>query len=667
MLLSTVSLLSVNAPVQSQTDAEVSDLKEIQVIGRVFDLKTVATRVDVRVDQMKGAALDQHLSQIAGLKLFRRADSFTAHPTTQGLSLRGIGANAAGRVLVTLDGMPLNDPFGGWLYWSAYNPAQIASVAVVKGGSVGQFASSGLSGQVRLNSRSLDGGHLSASFGSQGRQALSLAYGKGDRLQLSAGWHKGDGRYLLDESQRGGVDIKTAFENKHVSLSLGQKLEMGEVGLTYRYFEEERVNGISTSTNSTQAHDLSMRGAFEFGGDTLEYIQWYKKRDLVNSFGSVRDESRSIERIALDQYDMPAWGLGGFFRYVSGPLEFGADYQRLSGETNENFRNLGAGFTRERRAGGDQLLLGGYSRLHFEEEKYMIMVTGRMDSYKVFNGGRYEFNVSDNSSVRDENYDQISDTIFSGGISATYGRNWQVTFGANKSWRLPTLNEYYRPFRVGNDITEANGALKPEKLYTLEAGLRYTGNVSFGLNFYTALLKDGVGNITIGFGPGFYPLGGFVPSGGVLRQRSNIDEMVTKGIEMNVSATQGSWRFALDYLFADNEITAFDNNPDLVGKRSIQTPKHSVTLSTEYDFSKGIISAEGRYSGAMFDDDMNARSLADVLTFNLGATYEVNDAVHLHLTAHNIFDSKVISAVSATGLETLAQGRSVVLSVGYAF
>jgi outer membrane receptor for ferrienterochelin and colicin len=58
---------------------------------------------------------DEVLRQVPGFSLFRRPSSAVAHPTTQGISLRGMGASGASRALVLIDGMPLNDPFeAGW-------------------------------------------------------------------------------------------------------------------------------------------------------------------------------------------------------------------------------------------------------------------------------------------------------------------------------------------------------------------------------------------------------------------------------------------------------------------------------------------------------------------------------------------------------------------------
>ena len=61
--------------------------------------------------------LDRALAVAPAASLFRRNDSGAANPTVQGLSLRAIGPSGAGRALVTLDGVPQHDPFGGWVIW----------------------------------------------------------------------------------------------------------------------------------------------------------------------------------------------------------------------------------------------------------------------------------------------------------------------------------------------------------------------------------------------------------------------------------------------------------------------------------------------------------------------------------------------------------------------
>jgi len=45
------------------------------------------------IEQTPGVNLDDRLRDIPGFSLFRRSSSLVAHPTTQGISLRGIGSS----------------------------------------------------------------------------------------------------------------------------------------------------------------------------------------------------------------------------------------------------------------------------------------------------------------------------------------------------------------------------------------------------------------------------------------------------------------------------------------------------------------------------------------------------------------------------------------------
>ncbi|KAK0330764.1 hypothetical protein LTR94_031545, partial [Friedmanniomyces endolithicus] len=88
--------------------------------------------------------LDEALRDIPAVSLFRRTTSLAANPTTQGISLRAIAPSGAGRTLVTLDGVPLNDPFGGWVIWSQAAPETLDGVDVVRGAGSGPYGAGAL-------------------------------------------------------------------------------------------------------------------------------------------------------------------------------------------------------------------------------------------------------------------------------------------------------------------------------------------------------------------------------------------------------------------------------------------------------------------------------------------------------------------------------------------
>ena len=115
-----------------------------QVAVSVRDFDTEALRASPT------ATLDGALRSVPGFSLFRRSDSFSANPTAQGVSLRGLGPSGASRSLVLLDGVPLNDPFGGWVAWTKVARENLARVEVVPGGGATAWGHAALGGVVQI-------------------------------------------------------------------------------------------------------------------------------------------------------------------------------------------------------------------------------------------------------------------------------------------------------------------------------------------------------------------------------------------------------------------------------------------------------------------------------------------------------------------------------------
>ena len=122
-----------------------------------------ATRTQTRLSDTPGSArllssddlattaalnIDDTLRQVPGFTLFRRSGSRTANPTSQGVSLRGLAASGASRALVLEEGIPLNDPFGGWVYWGSIPRESLESIEVFRGGASNLYGSDALGGVV---------------------------------------------------------------------------------------------------------------------------------------------------------------------------------------------------------------------------------------------------------------------------------------------------------------------------------------------------------------------------------------------------------------------------------------------------------------------------------------------------------------------------------------
>src|SRR5277367_6812160 len=128
--------------------------------------------IDPKILQVSNR-LDDALAAAPGFSLFRRTSSLGANPTTQGVSLRGIAGSGASRALVTLDGVPQNDPFGGWVIWTGLPPEAISEATVVRGAGAGPYGAGALTGVVALQQPSAVDGHLAGDI-----EGGTLGYGR---------------------------------------------------------------------------------------------------------------------------------------------------------------------------------------------------------------------------------------------------------------------------------------------------------------------------------------------------------------------------------------------------------------------------------------------------------------------------------------------------------
>jgi outer membrane receptor for ferrienterochelin and colicin len=142
-----------------------------------------ANITDVNAGELRetpGVNLDDRLRQVPGFSLFRRTSSLVAHPTTQGVSLRGLGSTGASRTLVLWDGVPMNDPFGGWVYWTRIPPEQIERAEVSRGASTSVFGDRAMAGAISILSHDPDKHLVTASYEGGNLNTHELTFGASD-------------------------------------------------------------------------------------------------------------------------------------------------------------------------------------------------------------------------------------------------------------------------------------------------------------------------------------------------------------------------------------------------------------------------------------------------------------------------------------------------------
>uniref|UniRef100_UPI00359357A2 TonB-dependent receptor plug domain-containing protein n=1 Tax=Blastomonas sp. TaxID=1909299 RepID=UPI00359357A2 len=328
--------------------------------------------------------LENALRLVPGLQQFRRSDARSANPTSQGVTLRGLGGNASSRALMLLDGVPQSDPFGGWISFPGYDALNLASVQVRRGGGTGGDGPGALAGTIELNSagirpdQSIVYGDLA--YGSRNALEASLgttqALGAGG-LSISAQYARGDGFVPIIARQRGLVDRAAVYEQAGLALRFVAPISADtELQASARAFADSRERGFEFSENNNEGADASLRlvGRGRWGWSALGYVQL---RSFDSSFAAVSAD-RSTAMQSLDQFNVPSTGLGARIE-VRPPLgeglelRIGGEWRRTVGETRELFTFVGGAPTRMRRAGGASDTLGGFVEASWQASPTLIL------------------------------------------------------------------------------------------------------------------------------------------------------------------------------------------------------------------------------------------------------------------------------------------------------
>ncbi|CAN5431901.1 TonB-dependent receptor [soil metagenome] len=672
------ALLLVPIPVQAQ------EVPDVVVVGRGLPVPPGDKAYDVvtidaaRLSESASGRLEDSLRDVAGLSQFRRSDARSANPTSQGVTLRGLGGNASSRALLLLDGVPQADPFGGWIAWPALLPERIARARVTRGGGSGYSGPGALAGTIDLDS---------AGPGEIGTIGLDAAYGSRDSIDLSGigaarlgegfatlagSYARGDGFAPIVAEDRGAVDRAAPYEQASVAARAVVRSGTTELQASLSGFTDRRDRGTAFSAIRSEGADASVRlvGRGAWGWSVLGYLQ---TRSLANQFASI-NAARSTAIQSLDQYNTPATGVGG--RIELAPpigagltLRIGGDVRRVSGETEELFTYVAALPTRRREAGGESVTLGAFVDLSAELGEVTLSLGARADRWSIGNGRLIEYPIAGGAAITNAHFADRAGWEPTGRAGIAWAATPAVSLrvAGYRGWRLPTLNELYRPFRAGADATAANAALSPERLSGVEAGFDLTplAGLSLRATAFWNRLDNAISNVTLGTGAGTFPGVGFVAAGGAYRQRINLDAVLAKGVEFDARYHVGAWNIAASYSHADSKVEGSGLSAALDGLRPAQTARDQASGTLGWHRGAAGASVTARYTGAQFEDDQNLRRLAPATTFDAQVRLPLGEALSVQLRAENIADARVEAGNSGANIVERASPRTVWFGVGY--
>ncbi|MDO7843904.1 TonB-dependent receptor plug domain-containing protein [Sphingomonas immobilis] len=605
--------------------------------------------VTIERERLTGDAsgrVENVLSDVAGFQQFRRSDSRSSNPSAQGVTLRALGGNASSRALMILDGVPLADPFFGYIPFNALAPDRLSSIRVTRGGGSGAFGAGAVAGTIELASatrRDLPLASGEAFYGSnnavQAAASVSPDVG-GGFVSVSGRFERGDGFYTTPASQFTAATVRARYRDWSVGMRavvpVDAQTEIQARGLLYR---DNRTLRFAGANSSTEAEDASIRLIHrgDWAIDALAYVQ---ARNFTN-----RVISATSFKLTLDQRNTPATGVGGKIelRPPVGPdhvLRLGVDARFGDGTLYEDAYAASGAVTTRRTAGGNTSTAGLFVEDDWTIGRLVLTAGVRGDKWTITDGFFKEATAAGavTTNTRFADRDGFEAT---GRAGALFHASDAIALrvAGYTGFRLPTLNELYRPFVVFPITTQANAALGLERLRGVEGGFDLTPlpGVKLGVTGFYNRLEGAIANVTIATN---------------IRQRRNVDAIVAKGVEVTLHATHGQFSLDGSYAFSDSRVSASGTSAQLDGFIPAQSPRHTGSATFAWENRQGFgASATVRYVGKQYEDDLQTDVLPAATTLDSVIKVPVGRHVTVIGRAENLFDETVITRNAAGSID----------------
>ncbi len=565
----------------------------------VIDAEALATTA--------AATTDDALRQVPGFTLFRRSGSRSANPTSQGVSLRGIGASGASRALVLDDGIPLNDPFGGWVYWGRVPRIAIDRIEVVRGGASDLYGSGAMGGVVQFIRRgSSDEIAYEASAGNEGTEtsSLFLAVKRGGWSgSIDVDWLMTSGYVLVPASQRGAVDVDA--NARHTAID-GTLRYAGSFLRASRY-TESRNNGTPLQINDTAIRQIAAGSDVKIGSGSLLVRGYDSSQEYHQTFSAIA-AGRNSERLTVDQR-VPSTGRGGSLQWFetigANVIVAGGDARLVSGASDEQQFAVNGKVTPLRVAGRQRDGSAYIEDVATPSPLVTLSAGVRFDSWRNYDADR------NGAALADRSDDAWSPRVT---LLVRASDRLTLTAGAYRAFRAPALNELYR-----------------------------------NLTMFSMTTDDTIANVTLSSTPAL-----------ITRQRQNLGSSRSRGAEADAELRLArQWRISAGYLFCDARVTT----GDLAGKRLPQVPRNAATLQLAFTPARGRAGVQARWSSMQFDDDLNQFPLRGYAVADLFAAYPIAPRFDATVAVENATNRRV--EVSATPVVTLGTPRTVRVGLRY--
>jgi outer membrane receptor protein involved in Fe transport len=621
---------------------------------------TVETLSSAKLTEYPALTLDERLRQHAGFELFRRSSSWVANPTSEGISLRGLGSTAASRTLVLSDLVPLNDGFGGWIHWNEQPPETIDAVTLASGGGSDLYGSSAVGGVIDIvPSRP---GPVLASVDIAGASEDTTNYsGRTDLRQgatsalLAAQGFRTAGYTIVAPSIRGKVDVPSNVHYQNGRFELARMLpKENRPWLTGNLLNEAHGNGTPIQTNATRLWryiagddwkaDSHVDGRVRGYGSDEGYRQSFSS---INAARSIENLTR-LQRVRTQEFGVST-DAAYHLEHVS--LIAGGDLRDLRATDFETPYSAGSP-TGIQDTSARQRFYGGFGEVVAERHGWSGALSLRgdeaanLDTNAIVQSGTKAPALTHTA---DRHEAVLSPRL---GISKQLPASFELHASVFRAFRTPTMNELYRTGQVGQQTTLANSALLSERATGVEGGVHWASPRKLAAlqatYFWTEINR---------------PVSTVFQSGtatSTILLRENLGQIQSQGAALGAQLQPGHG-LTLDfgYQYAHAVVTAFRPQPTLVGLWIPDVPRHTATGQLRYQHGPASFTLAARQSGRAFDDSANTFELHSFFVLDAYAEYRVRSHVCAYLSFQNLLNRSIETARTPNltlGTPFVAQG-----------
>lgn len=612
---------------------ELVNMDEVVVTATRTDNHILNTPVRVNLISPRQLAsipvqnIDEVLKYSPGINYNR---PFGIYSTKAIVMMRGLSGKEQGRVLVLLDGIPLNKSDGGSVDWNLVDVNSVQKIEITKGAGSAVYGGNAMGGTINIITRKPEESlfvKASVEYGTFNTMGARLNTGGSLKVKnpdngffwLFNTFHKQSDGYISQsdaEVQANPYVVKSDMKEVGANLKTGYAIEKNQtIEASFNFYNDRRGTGekVFQPEGNTTDHDSY--------GITVNYRAKFKSLNISSSVFNLNEDYKKVNEYQKDDYTWYEvlstrrdYGWLTTFSYPVGKSQFvtaGFDYKNGSVDAYDKYLtstdivyNAGKMNT---------YALFAQDEINLVSDRIRLLAGLRFDMASFYDGSFRIEAPSLETAFMDEY--QVPDmpvqnwNAFSPRLSGQFkwNKTSRVYAAYSRGFRPSVLDDLCRSGRIKGGFKIANPALKPEYLNNYEAGIDlkpfekavFAGSVYFskGKDFQYYVTNGQTIEMSFGERP--------------IIIRSNISEVEIYGAEaeLKYDVLPGLNAFA-NYSFTHSVILKYNkisgnDTINVSGNHLTDVPDQIFTCGA--DFSHRLINAGVylRYTGSMFINDQN--------------------------------------------------------------